>query len=298
MNIKDKIYEIKRNKVKEELTNHLGEVVENSDKLICYVKRSILKSKEFNETLLCYGINQSNIKLADAYNLNKPIWYIFDGIERHNQMLHIDGCYNSTILISNSNLANVFLDISTDGKLKINNSTLMGNLYFSLDAKDLEINRCIIKYMYNKDAIYNIYGENSINIKDSEVGNSKVNLDFGTPNLILSGNTIVGKTIDISEVRNLICDDNTMITAKENIWIEAESINQIDAMAPSITVNGKEYESRFVRNKYKEEIDQKRCELLDVLAKIRDKYTDKYSTMLKKHQDSLYSKPLARGLKK
>ena len=43
MNIKKIIYEIARNKLKKELTNNLGEVEETSDKLICHVKKSILK---------------------------------------------------------------------------------------------------------------------------------------------------------------------------------------------------------------------------------------------------------------
>ena len=299
MNIKKIIYEIARNKLKKELTNNLGEVEETSDKLICHVKKSILKSKKFNETLFCYGISDNDIKLANAYNLNKPIWYVFDGIERHNKNLRINGWYNSTILINNSNLENFSLDIRTDGKLEINNSTLKGNLLFTLQAKDLELNSCLIKYMYNKDAIYGIYGENSIKVKDSMIGNSRINLDFETPNLTLSGgNTIVGKNINIREVKNLICDYDTTITAQESVDIEADAINQIDITAPSITVNGQEYVLHFNRKQFNEEIDQKRCELLDLLAIIRDKYFKIYNNYLNDKKEELYSEPLERSLKK
>ena len=251
-----------------------------------------------------YGIVNYNfetlIKIAKAYNLDKQICYIFKGIERHNKQLHIDGCYNSKIIIEDSDLENVLLNISTDGKLVINNSTLMGNLYFSLYAKDLEINRCFIKFMlYNKDITYGIYGENSIKIKYSMVGNSRVNLDFGSPNLTLSGgNTFVGKNINIREVKNLICDDDTTITAKERVDIEADAISQIDVDAPNITINGNEYELYFNRKQFNEEIDQKRCELLDELAIIRDKYFKKYNNILNDKKDELYSEPLGRSLKK
>ena len=299
MNIKKKIYEIARNKLKKELTNHLGEVEETSDKLICHVKKSILKSKKFNETLFCYGISYNDIKLAKAYNLNKQIYYVFNGLSRRNQQLHIDGCYNSKIIIEESNLENSLLDISTDGKLVINNSTLMGNLYFSLYAKDLELNECIIKFaLYCKDITYDICGENSIKVKDSMVGNSRVNLDFRTPNLTLDNNNIVGKNIDIREVKNLICDDGNTITAEESVNIEADTINQIDVYAPNITIDGSEYKTQFKRKQFNEEIDQKRCELLDLLAIIRDKYFKKYNNILANKKDELYSEPLGRSLKK
>ena len=150
----------------------------------------------------------------------------------------------------------------------------------------------------NQDITYSIYSENSIKIKDSVVGNSKINLEFETPNLTLIDNAIEGKKVYINKVKNLICDDENVITALESANIEADAINQIDVDAPNINVNGKEYKSRFIRKEYREEIDQKRCELLDLLAKIRDKYIDKYSIITKKYQDNLYSKPLTKELRK
>ncbi len=299
MNIYDKIYELERNSVKKELTHNLGKVEELPDKLICYVKKSILKSKGFNETLLCYGINFNNVKLANDYNLNKPIYYVFEGLERYNQMLNIDGCYEATIIINNSKLENIFLDIRTDGKLIINDTTLMGNLFFRLKTKVLELNRCYIKYMYNKDTIYYLYGENSIKMKDSMVGNSRVNLNFETPNLTLNGgNSFIGKNIDIRGVKNLICDDDTTIKAKERVNIDADALNQIDVYAPSIVVNECEYKSQFVRKEYREEIDQKRGELLDMLAIIRDKYINRYDAILNDKKEELYNLPIERSLKK
>ncbi len=84
---------------------YLGTVVETSDKLICYVNKN--KFKKFQNKFYCYGINKSNLELANMYNLNKPICYLFDNINMDNKMLVIHGYNNVEVMITNSDLKNL-----------------------------------------------------------------------------------------------------------------------------------------------------------------------------------------------
>ena len=62
--IKKQLYKICKMSAKKDLTGHLGKVVEEDDKLICYVKKSNCKKDGCNYYLFCNGIRDIDKKLA------------------------------------------------------------------------------------------------------------------------------------------------------------------------------------------------------------------------------------------
>lgn len=71
---------IVRNFLKGYLVGNLGKVVEEEDKLICYVDKNKIKEEKYNYTIYCYGINDKDNELAKIYNLDKPVHYVIEGI--------------------------------------------------------------------------------------------------------------------------------------------------------------------------------------------------------------------------
>ena len=82
MNIFKKVlYIVTRSYLKKYFTGHLGKVVEDDDKITCYVKKSKIKKGGYHYTISCFGIGDVQKKVAKVFNLNKPIFYVIDGID-------------------------------------------------------------------------------------------------------------------------------------------------------------------------------------------------------------------------
>ena len=65
MNIfKKALYNIARPYAMKYLTGNLGKVVEDDEKITCYVKR--IKVKDYHYTIACFGIGENQEKFAKA----------------------------------------------------------------------------------------------------------------------------------------------------------------------------------------------------------------------------------------
>lgn len=102
---KKALYNITRPSAMKYLTGNLGKVVEDDEKITCYVKRSKVKKKDYHYTIACFGIGENQEKVAKAYNLNKPICYVIDGLKFKN----IKYIYSDIIIVKLS-LKIVILD--------------------------------------------------------------------------------------------------------------------------------------------------------------------------------------------
>lgn len=100
MNILNKIerlkYERARTKFLTQITQNIGTIEEREDSIICYVKQDLLEknSKRVFYELHCYGMNtvyDKSRELVNYYKLNKPVYYIFDGI-----------CFDTVVNIASS----------------------------------------------------------------------------------------------------------------------------------------------------------------------------------------------------
>ena len=83
--------------LKRKFTGNLGKVEELDDRLICYVDGT----KYTNFKYLCSGIMPNNKELAKKIGLDKPIYYVFDGIKFDCKELLIKGINNCNVIIKN-----------------------------------------------------------------------------------------------------------------------------------------------------------------------------------------------------
>ena len=70
-----------RNLIIMDITGNLGKIIEDEDKITCYVKKSRCKKERYHYTIACTGISKKNKDLAKKYHINKPICYVLDGLE-------------------------------------------------------------------------------------------------------------------------------------------------------------------------------------------------------------------------
>lgn len=89
MDILNKIDELKykkaRTKYLQQVISRIGTIEEKEDCIICYVKQELLEKngKRVFYELQCNGMNtvyDKSKKIVEYFKLNKPVYYIFDGI--------------------------------------------------------------------------------------------------------------------------------------------------------------------------------------------------------------------------
>ena len=92
------IYPFARVYLLQVLTNHLGSVIETKDKIICYVKPSMVKEQFFD----CTGIHTEEENITHFFHMNKPIYYVFQNM-KFSSFPYINGCgeKNVNLLIKN-----------------------------------------------------------------------------------------------------------------------------------------------------------------------------------------------------
>ena len=91
---KKKLYNIMRKYKMNYLTNNLGEVIEDDEQITCYVKKNkIEKNGKYSYAIDCLGIENDDYrkKIAKAYNLDKPICYVIDGLELDGKLSILSG---------------------------------------------------------------------------------------------------------------------------------------------------------------------------------------------------------------
>ena len=109
------IKEILRYLVMKRLTGNLGKVVDTEDKIICYINKRNSKRECLTDYFYCRGINKSNKVLANIYNLNKPITYVFNDryFKKHDVVIYGYDNANIVIIILIINIvANPFIELS------------------------------------------------------------------------------------------------------------------------------------------------------------------------------------------
>ena len=133
------IYDMKRENTKRKLTSNLGRVVEEEDKLICYVNKRNLKKEQGKYFLRCWGTKLGAKKLKKYYDLDKPIIYIIDGIDFKFNQVYFFGDKNSLIIIRNCHFA-LDICINTEGNCILDNIYSVSSYYSHIYANELIIN--------------------------------------------------------------------------------------------------------------------------------------------------------------
>lgn len=201
-----KIYnEIRQQCLKEYICN-IGKIVEEEDKIICYVNQKYVDRYKGNKTLYklrLNGINQitEGIKeTVEKLKLNKPVYYIFDGIE-FSPGLQITSLWAHVIFRNctfDKNIGIIYgneITFVNDNFFNSYDLKMYGDQHFGMqiDAKEVEFINTKVEAEY--PATINITAE-STRIEKSELKAHEVyidsqNIDFVDSSLVAQNGAII-----------------------------------------------------------------------------------------------------------
>lgn len=303
---KKTLYDIKRIYAKNYLTGDLGHVVEDDEKLTCYVKKSKIKKEDYNYTIACFGIgeNEDRKKIAKTYKLDKPICYVIDGLELNKHKVYIFGYNDCEVIIKNCSFG-LDLCVHVNGKCTLDNTDIKTFSYLSISANEL-----VIKNM-SSDQIEVIgpklqieFGAtDKIDLIDSNIGNKKKNtkISFIAINrLNIANSSITGKKVKCeSNIINV--DESSSLTASDKVVLKTSDFNPIKINAPIIMLNGEEIANEketIIFRKITDSLELKRLELVNLLRKVKTECEKINLEKVSEYQEKLNVQPISKTLKR
>ena len=240
------------------ITGNLGKVIEYDDMIVCYVNK-----KSLSKDLFLFNYNSGkNTRLAKKYNLDKDIFYVFDGLEITHDVYGFD---NVSVLFRNCRFyANKFVKV--DGYLKIKNSNIETVLSMFLVADNILIDGLDIPNLGIRKISFgarDVLSVNDLTIGDNSNCLKNSNVSFSGKNVSLNNTNV--KAVDIS-----INGDNLSIG---NSKFDGDAVLVKGNLINNVSDNQEKYfdESKLVSD---DELTNKRKELVRTLSKINNTCQD------------------------
>lgn len=283
-------YKKARAKYLKQIIPRIGTIEESEDCIICYVNQELLEknSKKAFYELHCDGMNtiyDKSRELVDYFKLNKPLYYIFDGIH-FDTVVNIASTFSNIIFRNctfNTGIRIFFADTITLEDNKYNCWTSFkdyGNAFLWGKAKNLEVKN---ENFINQSELKK-YGENNFGI-NIEVDNLKIDNSticaesHGQINVKAKKTNILNSNISAPEIyldsdsivfdRSLLTSDNGIIIENKNCECDTE-VGFYNVDSPYTIYNGTEIITNYEAFK-DEEIKEKRLALVNVLTNVINK---------------------------
>ena len=271
-------------------TNGIGKIIEEEDKFVCYVDKEKLDFDNCVAGQLHLYAYSSSIEDMDhfgkLFEFDKPIYYIFDGLEFDRLVLHTYGDVH--VIFKNCHFCDsVIMEYANDVTFENNKHYNSDSLKYGIINKYLKGNvknlRFINDNFYNKDMPYD-YGYFNIDLKVDEL--SIIDTDMNIQKFVsVKENKFIKNCRNISLNANSMVVNNSIINAT-NVKLNCNEIDSVNSKIigkNEVIINEEDNKmdissvnsSRFIYN-YKEVVDEK-----DIV----NDNTDKVNT----GSDSLYS---------
>lgn len=299
------LYNAIRSKLKRVITGDLGKVIEEEEKIICYVNKNKCNIEKYRLIIECLGINCRYRDLAKAYNLYKPIIYIIDGLEVDKKKTIINGYGDCDIIIKNCKFNHGLSVNINDGECTLMETFIESFDLLSIYAKKININNMdininnVIKFIDKVDAVIKAWEE--LNITDSNIGNreEKPTISLNSKkNLNIINSSIASDELDI-RAENINTDDTSFISACDKINIEAKNIKISKIKTPSLIVNDEVVQipgEAFSLNTPTTDIEIKWHELVRLLKKIKMQCEESILDDVRAYESSLCSQSVSKRL--
>lgn len=296
--VKFKTYNMARQEYLERVVGKLGIIVEKDDKIIIYATQRLVEKnckKVFNE-LSCDGMNtyyEGSRKLIEKYKLNKPVYFIFDGIVFDNfttlssyfcSVIFKNCTFNNGLQVFNA--TNVTLEnnkyINWTDFYGYGNSFLFGHIDELTIINDEFVNGYDLKYGKTKFGI-NI-SANKVNIINSNLcAESQGQISISTKEISLVHSTITGPEVylDSESIKSrdtILKSDNGIIIDNKNNdftgYVQAPIViyNDVDLNAANKVIAVNVDDVNLKRARY--ELLQKLCNLRDYCKQINENKVD------------------------
>lgn len=276
------------------ITGNMGRVVEDDDEINCYVRQKKLK-KGCIILKGCRNFNNENI--IRKYGIDKPIHYIFDGLECSSDIYGYDG-----IKLDFRNCYFKYCSyISLAGDCEFENCTFTSSLFYDIYADNLTIKSSSISDLagYNR---FHVVARNKLSLIDVNISNDcyskNRNVYFSSGKEILFEDTNID-CLDISIDTEKIVSINSNLRARRTANIEGNEITGLVVDSPNIICNDINVSSgKMCLNKGNTLLDRKREDLINVLKEIRDKCKDINELKVKKVSEKIQGRPISKVLKR
>lgn len=303
--ISKKLSNIIRNYIARYLTGHLGKVVEDEEKIICYVKKNRCKKEKYNYTIACFGIIKKDQELAEKYNLNKPICYVIDGIAFDKSKVNIFGYNDCEVIVKNCTF-DMGLHIRINGKCTLENTFIREFHTLSIGATELLIKNMDIRNQVILAGLklHIVLGaDEKLEINNSYIGKTKekTKVSIIAPKQIEIYNSKISGDIVECESDKIISGKKSVIEATEKVNLQTNEFYQINITSPSIDYNGNNIDTENKSIILKSTKDVKkitRFELINLLKKIKNQCEETNGQKVDEYRESLFKEPISRVLKK
>lgn len=199
------------------ITGNLGKVIEYDNMIVCYVTK-----KSLNKDLFLFNYNSGkNTRLAKKYDLDKEIFYVFDGLEITHDIYGFD---NVSVLFRNCKFfANRFVKV--DGYLKIKNSNIETVLSMFIVADNILIDGLDIPNLGIRKI--NFGARDVLEINDLTIGDKfnclkNSNVSFCGKEVVLNNTSV--KAVDITVSGDNLSISNSNLDG-ENVTLKVNVIN-------------------------------------------------------------------------
>lgn len=244
------------------LTGNLGRVIEKKDKIICYVDKEN-ENKKIIE--LFNSKSNKNLEISRLYEINKPIYYIFDSLN-FNYTTNILGYDNVRVIMNNCNFINGEYLIEINGKCRIDSCRFTGIL--DIDSNNLKIINSYLNGTGNRFLIHSLYG---LNISDTKIDVcDSLFLFIKSDNISFGNVNINGRGVDI-EAFNLDISKDSIINSESTSIRCLESNMSMDNIKNSKTYSYCDSNSWHTQNISDYDLKEKRIKLIDTLKKVKNK---------------------------
>lgn len=292
-------YNVLRHFAMKKITGNLGKVVEEDDKIICYVNKNKCNKELYKYNIRCFGTLLKDKELAKKYDVNKTICYVFDSIDFDNHEVYIYGHDDSEIIIRNSYFK-YGLCIGTDGKVSIENSSIKTSHTFSMYAKELMLKDINI---VNDLALANFglqvtLESSSISMVNTNIGkeNEKTSVYLiAKDNLNMINSNIVGDYVEC-ESKKITADDNTLLKGSKQVKLKTSITPKINIISPVINYNSNSFLNS--KNLLSDPIAFKRLELIQTLRKISNACKTINNQKIEEYRNELNNNSVIKILKK
>lgn len=209
------IKNIERNILLKRLTGNLGKVVEEEDRIVCYIDK--------------YFVNNFKVKLTRNYVnkvISKPIYYVIDSMEVNSE-LNVS-CHDVYLLVKNS-IINGNITLESNSVLEIDSSCFYGKTNICSDS--LIVRNSSFKYL---EDIYvsslSFYNTSVIQREGIDISVSGISL--------FDSSTIMSKSY-LSIGSDSIISDNSYLCCDSIIYIISNNINSLNVSSSLLAVNKK-----------------------------------------------------------
>lgn len=271
---------IVRNFYKGYLVGNLGKVVEEEDKLICYVDKNKIKEEKYNYTIYCYGINEKDKELAKIYNLDKPVHYVIEGITLKDKKVYIYNFHNDDCNIT---IKNCDFDwgcsIAANCDCTIDSTHIREFHLLMIDTKNLTIKNMDLTNelaIAGSDLSIRLGATENINLINSNIGKEKERTKVSMisyKNIKLTNSTVNGNEVEC-ESKDIITNDNSSLNGTDKVKIKSDNIDRISISSNTIVYNDKvleqEEKKEVIIEKKDDDLTNKRLELISLLRSLKD----------------------------